>query len=101
MGPSYVRGKKSKQFHEDEKPEGKGNVLSKQRLDTPQNMDGSVSAQSYPYFEPKAAPLNDLHPPIVSKNPPSRDAAKWMTAPPPTASKMNRAMRDGSIDEDV
>ncbi|KAF2808213.1 uncharacterized protein BDZ99DRAFT_521781 [Mytilinidion resinicola] len=41
------------------------------------------------YYHPRAPPINDLHPPIVSLPSPHPADNKWMLQPPPRASVMN------------
>jgi hypothetical protein len=42
-----------------------------------------------PYYLPaKNPPVNDLHPPVVSTQPSSRDETRWMLQPPPSAKVM-------------
>ncbi|KAE8443072.1 hypothetical protein EG329_002395 [Mollisiaceae sp. DMI_Dod_QoI] len=40
------------------------------------------------YYIAKNPPVNDLHPPVVSTAPSSRDETRWMLQPPPTAKIM-------------
>lgn len=40
------------------------------------------------YYLAKNPPVNDLHPPVVSTQPASRDETRWMLQPPPTARVM-------------
>jgi hypothetical protein len=57
------------------------------------------------YYLAKNPPVNDLHPPVVSTQPASRDETRWMLQPPPPAKVMegrervtrNRAGSNGSI----
>lgn len=46
------------------------------------------SVESSPYFTPRNPPVNDLHPPIVSQPPTSKEATRWMLQPPPPAAVM-------------
>lgn len=56
------------------------------------------------YYLAKNPPVNDLHPPVVSTQPASRDETRWMLQPPPPAKVMegkervnrNRAGSNGS-----
>ena len=56
------------------------------------------------YYLAKNPPVNDLHPPVVSTQPASRDETRWMLQPPPPAKVMegkervdrNRASSNGS-----
>ncbi|KAG0649735.1 hypothetical protein D0Z07_3922 [Hyphodiscus hymeniophilus] len=56
------------------------------------------------YYLAKNPPVNDLHPPVVSTQPASRDETRWMLQPPPSAKVMegkervnrNRAGSNGS-----
>lgn len=56
------------------------------------------------YYLAKNPPVNDLHPPVVSTQPTSRDETRWMLQPPPSAKVMegkervnrNRAGSNGS-----
>ena len=56
------------------------------------------------YYLAKNPPVNDLHPPVVSTQPTSRDETRWMLQPPPPAKVMegkervnrNRADSSGS-----
>jgi hypothetical protein len=41
-----------------------------------------------PYYLAKNPPVNDLHPPVVSTQPASRDETRWMLQPPPPAKVM-------------
>ncbi|KAI9734143.1 MAG: hypothetical protein M1818_006652 [Claussenomyces sp. TS43310] len=41
-----------------------------------------------PYFVAKNPPVNDLHPPVVSTAPTSKEATRWMLQPPPSAKIM-------------
>ncbi|KAK0104678.1 hypothetical protein ONS95_004952 [Cadophora gregata] len=57
-----------------------------------------------PYYLARNPPVNDLHPPVVSTAPASRDETRWMLQPPPPAKVMegkervnrNRAGSNGS-----
>ena len=40
------------------------------------------------YYLAKNPPVNDLHPPVVSTQPASRDETRWMLQPPPSAKVM-------------
>ena len=40
------------------------------------------------YYLGKNPPVNDLHPPVVSTQPASRDETRWMLQPPPSAKVM-------------
>jgi hypothetical protein len=40
------------------------------------------------YYLAKNPPVNDLHPPVVSTQPTSRDETRWMLQPPPSAKVM-------------
>jgi hypothetical protein len=41
-----------------------------------------------PYYVARNPPVNDLHPPVVSTQPTSRGATRWMLQPPPSAKIM-------------
>jgi hypothetical protein len=41
-----------------------------------------------PYYAARNPPVNDLHPPVVSTQPTSRGATRWMLQPPPSAKVM-------------
>ncbi|CZT48111.1 uncharacterized protein RSE6_08770 [Rhynchosporium secalis] len=41
-----------------------------------------------PYYYARNPPVNDLHPPVVSTAPASRDETRWMLQPPPPAKVM-------------
>ncbi|KAH8808368.1 hypothetical protein F5884DRAFT_636227, partial [Xylogone sp. PMI_703] len=43
---------------------------------------------SISYFSARNPPVNDLHPPVVSTAPSSRDETRWMLQPPPPAKVM-------------
>ncbi|RFU30017.1 hypothetical protein B7463_g6314, partial [Scytalidium lignicola] len=47
-------------------------------------------SESHPatYFSARNPPVNDLHPPVVSTQPASRDETRWMLQPPPPAKVM-------------
>lgn len=60
---------------------------------------GTAKSSSEGYYAPRAPPVNDLHPPIVSNPSPHAAANRWMLQPPPKASIMNgkeRATRSRS-----
>ncbi|KAH8663024.1 hypothetical protein BGZ60DRAFT_471222 [Tricladium varicosporioides] len=66
---------------------------------------GPIEEESGPYYLPsRNPPVNDLHPPVVSTQPTSRDETRWMLQPPPPAKVMegkvrvnrSRASSDGS-----
>jgi hypothetical protein len=50
----------------------------------------TVSEEENPrsYYLAKNPPVNDLHPPVVSTQPASRDETRWMLQPPPPAKVM-------------
>jgi len=64
----------------------------------------SVDENPKSYYLAKNPPVNDLHPPVVSTQPASRDETRWMLQPPPSAKVMegkervnrNRADSNGS-----
>lgn len=69
--------------------------------------DGAMDSgpeKSGTYYGGRNPPVNDLHPPVVSTQPSSRDEARWMLQPPPSAKIMegkervvrNRADSNGS-----
>ncbi|KAG9232084.1 hypothetical protein BJ875DRAFT_536175 [Amylocarpus encephaloides] len=45
------------------------------------------------YLTSRNPPVNDLHPPVVSTQPLSRDETKWMLQPPPSAKVMEGKVR--------
>lgn len=45
------------------------------------------------YYAAKNPPVNDLHPPVVSTAPSSRDETRWMLQPPPAAKIMEGKQR--------
>lgn len=49
---------------------------------------GNEEEKPQPYYLAKNPPLNDLHPPVVSTQPASRDETRWMLQPPPPAKVM-------------
>ncbi|KAI9644585.1 hypothetical protein NHQ30_006606 [Ciborinia camelliae] len=48
------------------------------------------------YYLPRNPPVNDLHPPIVSTAPRSREETRWMIQPPPSAKVMEGKERVSS-----
>jgi len=66
--------------------------------------DGGVDLNPGTYYGGRNPPVNDLHPPVVSTQPTSRDETRWMLQPPPSAKIMegkervvrNRADSNGS-----
>jgi hypothetical protein len=69
--------------------------------------DSELEEESVPYYiTSRNPPVNDLHPPVVSTQPLSRDETRWMLQPPPSAKVMegkvkvssarSRANSDGS-----
>lgn len=50
--------------------------------------DGTAEEKPVSYFAARNPPVNDLHPPIVSTQPTSRDETRWMLQPPPSAKIM-------------
>ncbi|TVY83183.1 hypothetical protein LSUE1_G000867 [Lachnellula suecica] len=75
-------------------------------LETRLSKGGTIKEESPgPYYLAKNPPVNDLHPPVVSTQPASRDETRWMLQPPPSAKIMegkvkvvnrNRASSNGS-----
>lgn len=51
------------------------------------SMEDEVPASNH-YFLPRNPPVNDLHPPVVSTTPSSREETRWMLQPPPPAKVM-------------
>jgi hypothetical protein len=47
------------------------------------------------YLRGRIPAINDLHPPVVSQLPATRDEAAWMLLPPPSAAVMNGKARPG------
>lgn len=69
--------------------EGRISGIMKEDKDTERN----------PYYVARNPPVNDLHPPVVSTAPTSKEATRWMLQPPPSAKIMEgkeRATRDRS-----
>ncbi|EXJ77758.1 hypothetical protein A1O3_09987 [Capronia epimyces CBS 606.96] len=75
-----------------------------------QQQDGDLSTQRrkraptnesdrYDYRRSRHPEVNDLHPPVVSQLPPTRDEAAWMMLPPPSAAVMAGKKRPGAETE--
>lgn len=68
------------------------------------NKGGPSEENPGSYYLAKNPPVNDLHPPVVSTQPASRDETRWMLQPPPPAKvmegkervRMTRAVSAGS-----
>jgi len=56
----------------------------------------TADSDRYDYFRAINPAVNDLHPPVVSSLPPTRDAAAWMLLPPPSALVMEGKIRPGA-----
>jgi hypothetical protein len=59
-------------------------------LESRLSKSGSLKEEESPstYYLGKNPPVNDLHPPVVSTAPSSRDETRWMLQPPPPAKIM-------------
>jgi hypothetical protein len=68
------------------------------------NRESVKEENPWTYYMARNPPVNDLHPPVVSTAPSSREETRWMLQPPPSAKIMegkervnrNRADSDGS-----
>ncbi|EPE33757.1 hypothetical protein GLAREA_06770 [Glarea lozoyensis ATCC 20868] len=59
--------------------------------------DSEFEEDSAPYYiTSRNPPVNDLHPPVVSTQPLSKDETRWMLQPPPSAKVMEGKVRVNS-----
>lgn len=60
---------------------------------------GTNDTERYDYHRARNPEINDLHPPIVSQLPATREEAAWMLLPPPSAAVMAGKKRPGAETE--
>jgi hypothetical protein len=59
--------------------------------------DSELEEEAAPYYmRSRNPPVNDLHPPVVSTQPLSKDETRWMLQPPPSAKVMEGKIRVSS-----
>ncbi|KIX04667.1 uncharacterized protein Z518_05537 [Rhinocladiella mackenziei CBS 650.93] len=78
--------------HHDEGGERDGRRTSTSR----RRRAGTNDSDQYDYHRARHPEVNDLHPPIVSQLPATRDEAAWMILPPPSAAVMAGKKRPGA-----
>lgn len=75
-----------------DRPEGDTSTHRRRRAPT-------TESDRYDYLRVRHPEVNDLHPPVVSQLPATRDEAAWMMLPPPSAAVMAGRKRPGAETE--
>ncbi|KAK5054463.1 hypothetical protein LTR84_001354 [Exophiala bonariae] len=80
------------------RPESGDDQENEASEDSPRRRKRALTNESdrYDYHRARNPALNELHPPVVSQLPATRDQAAWMMLPPPSAAVMAGKKRPGT-----